>query len=231
MTRSKRPENFKLGIRRPSPATGGATMSTKIIVSYDGTANEDDAIALGRVFGQRRRRAGARLRAPLPASPTSTARSSPRARPRSCWSAAPRCSATPTSPAPRRHRPLDAARACARSPSARAPSVVVFCSDSHTATRPRLDRQLRRSSCSRAAASASRSRPSASPTTREVACSRSSRSATPTAARAQTADALAGALGATVAPVANDAGRPAGRRLAPRGRARPRRRSAPRPRT
>jgi len=26
-------------------------MSTKIIVSYDGTANEDDAIALGRVFG------------------------------------------------------------------------------------------------------------------------------------------------------------------------------------
>jgi nucleotide-binding universal stress UspA family protein len=27
-------------------------MSTKIIVSYDGTANEDDAIALGRIFGQ-----------------------------------------------------------------------------------------------------------------------------------------------------------------------------------
>ncbi len=26
-------------------------MSTKIIVSYDGTANEDDAIALGRVLG------------------------------------------------------------------------------------------------------------------------------------------------------------------------------------
>ncbi len=27
-------------------------MSTKIIVSYDGTANEDDAVALGRLFGQ-----------------------------------------------------------------------------------------------------------------------------------------------------------------------------------
>jgi nucleotide-binding universal stress UspA family protein len=27
-------------------------MSAKIIVSYDGTANEDDAIALGRIFGQ-----------------------------------------------------------------------------------------------------------------------------------------------------------------------------------
>jgi len=25
-------------------------MSTKVIVSYDGTANEDDAIALGRLF-------------------------------------------------------------------------------------------------------------------------------------------------------------------------------------
>ena len=32
-------------------------MSTKIIVSYDGTANEDDAIALGRVFA----RAGAEV--------------------------------------------------------------------------------------------------------------------------------------------------------------------------
>ena len=27
-------------------------MSTKVIVSYDGTANEDDAIALGRVFAR-----------------------------------------------------------------------------------------------------------------------------------------------------------------------------------
>ena len=32
-------------------------MSTKIIVSYDGTANEDDAVALGRVFA----RAGAEV--------------------------------------------------------------------------------------------------------------------------------------------------------------------------
>src|SRR6478609_9334361 len=29
-----------------------SNMSTKIIVSYDGTANEDDAIALGRVFAR-----------------------------------------------------------------------------------------------------------------------------------------------------------------------------------
>ena len=39
-------------------------MSAKIIVSYDGTANEDDAVALGRLLGQRRRRGLARLRAP-----------------------------------------------------------------------------------------------------------------------------------------------------------------------
>src|SRR3989442_15182240 len=37
--------------------TTGAVMPTKIIVSYDGTANEDDAIALGRQFA----RAGAEL--------------------------------------------------------------------------------------------------------------------------------------------------------------------------
>jgi nucleotide-binding universal stress UspA family protein len=36
----------------PAKTTEGATMSTKIIVSYDGTANEDDAIALGRLLGQ-----------------------------------------------------------------------------------------------------------------------------------------------------------------------------------
>src|SRR6478609_4403101 len=34
-----------------------SNMSTKIIVSYDGTANEDDAIALGRIFA----RAGAEV--------------------------------------------------------------------------------------------------------------------------------------------------------------------------
>src|SRR5882757_5723711 len=40
--------------RRPKagPDDRGATMSTKIIISYDGTANEDDAIALGRVFAK-----------------------------------------------------------------------------------------------------------------------------------------------------------------------------------
>src|ERR1700704_1764293 len=49
-------EQLPLGHRRQSP-TKESTMPTKIIVSYDGTANEDDAIALGRVFA----RAGAQV--------------------------------------------------------------------------------------------------------------------------------------------------------------------------
>jgi nucleotide-binding universal stress UspA family protein len=42
---------------KPGKTTRRTTMSTKIIVSYDGTANEDDAVALGRLFG----RAGAEV--------------------------------------------------------------------------------------------------------------------------------------------------------------------------
>ena len=41
-------------------------MSTKIIVSYDGTANEDDAIALRRAVRPRRRRGPPRVCAPHP---------------------------------------------------------------------------------------------------------------------------------------------------------------------
>src|SRR5271165_6118381 len=47
-------------IRASLPTTtqrSGVTMSTKIIVSYDGTANENDAIALGRILA----RAGAEV--------------------------------------------------------------------------------------------------------------------------------------------------------------------------
>ena len=39
-------------------------MPVKIIVSYDGTANEDDAVALGRLFAERRRPGVAGLRPP-----------------------------------------------------------------------------------------------------------------------------------------------------------------------
>jgi nucleotide-binding universal stress UspA family protein len=45
-------------IHKIAPPIGGSredrrtSMSTKVIVSYDGTANEDDAVALGRLLGQ-----------------------------------------------------------------------------------------------------------------------------------------------------------------------------------
>jgi hypothetical protein len=43
-------QNFRRG--RPRLAQGELQMPATIIVSYDGTANEDDAVALGRVLGQ-----------------------------------------------------------------------------------------------------------------------------------------------------------------------------------
>ena len=53
---------------RPGPPAhaqeGEEQCPAKIIVSYDGTANEDDAIALGRAARRGRRRGLARLRAP-----------------------------------------------------------------------------------------------------------------------------------------------------------------------
>src|ERR1019366_3050849 len=39
-------------IEWPAIETGDPKMSAKVIVSYDGTANEDDAVALGRLFAQ-----------------------------------------------------------------------------------------------------------------------------------------------------------------------------------
>ena len=112
-------------------------MSAKIIVSYDGTANEDDAIALGRTVRPRRAPRCRSRTCATRTSPTATARRSPRPRPRSCSSAAPRCSA-PAQPG----RPPSA---CTSSPIARrreglgalaereGADVIVFCSDSHTA--------------------------------------------------------------------------------------------------
>src|ERR1019366_3501613 len=39
-------------IEWPAIETGDPKMSAKVIVSYDGTANEDDAVALGRLFAE-----------------------------------------------------------------------------------------------------------------------------------------------------------------------------------
>ena len=69
-------------------------MALKIIVSYDDTDNDRDALALGRLLAYLRRRALARLRPPL-----LRAGRSRRSRPRSCWPAAPPRSALRTCPA------------------------------------------------------------------------------------------------------------------------------------
>ena len=68
-------------------------MALKIIVSYDDTDNDRDALALGRLLAFSGARALARLRPPL----RSAARSS-RRRPRSCWPAAPASVGAPDMP-------------------------------------------------------------------------------------------------------------------------------------
>ena len=119
-------------------------MSTKIIVSYDGTANEDDAITLGRLFGD----AGAEVSLAYvrhTPEPDSVREAIAQAEAESCSTAASSCSARP-------------ARSATSSPTARRPQglaslaeregadVIVFCSDSHTAKGHVADRQLRRAS-------------------------------------------------------------------------------------
>src|SRR5438105_1583814 len=49
MGRKRKSENTDRTARSPPP---GEPMSPKIIVSYDGTANEDDAVTFGRLLGQ-----------------------------------------------------------------------------------------------------------------------------------------------------------------------------------
>src|SRR5207244_6637849 len=53
----KRAANVNVGSSDPVPE-GENRMSVKVIVSYDGTANEDDAIALGRLLARAGARAG-----------------------------------------------------------------------------------------------------------------------------------------------------------------------------
>ena len=102
-------------------------MATKIIVSYDGTANEDDAIALGRPVRPRRRRG---CRSPTCATtprPTACARRSHRPRRRSCSTAAPSCSATPAASATSSPtaRPREGLAALAERPGRRGDRVLL----------------------------------------------------------------------------------------------------------
>ena len=95
-------------------------MSTKIIVSYDGTANEDDAVALGRLFAT----AGAEVSLAYvrhATEPDSAARMSPSTRPALLGRGA-ALLGDPNAATPRGHRPLHSRGPRRRSPSARAPT-------------------------------------------------------------------------------------------------------------
>ena len=197
-------------------------MSAKIIVSYDGTANEDDAIALGRMF------AGAGAEVSLayvrhtPRGRQPAARRSPRTRPRSCSSAAPSCSATPT---PARHVVTDRStpeglRALAEREGA---DVIVFCSDSHTAKGHvaignSAERLLEGGRTAIAIAPVGPRRAARARRSRRIVAvgdgDGGARDDRRGARRARSAR--------RVAPVANERHRPARDRLAPRGRAGPR---------
>ena len=132
-------------------------MSTKIIVSYDGTDNEDDAIALGALLRPGRRRGVARLRPPQPT----------RAGRRGGGSAellARRGAELLGDTMCRRHVVTDRStpeglRALAERDGAEA---IVFCSDSHTA-RATSPSATPLSACSTVGASRSRSPPPAWP--------------------------------------------------------------------
>ena len=95
-------------------------MSTKIIVSYDGTANEDDAIALGRLLAQ----AGAQIALAYVRhthEPDSNRETLAQAEAQELLDRGASCSATRpprATSSPTARRP----RACARSPSRRAPT-------------------------------------------------------------------------------------------------------------
>jgi nucleotide-binding universal stress UspA family protein len=106
-------------------------MSTKIIVSYDGTANEDDAIALGRVFA----RAGAEVSVAYvrhSAEPDSSGESLAQSEAESLLQ---RAAGLLGNPDAAKHVVTDRStpeglRALAEAEGA---AAIVFCSDSHTA--------------------------------------------------------------------------------------------------
>ena len=190
-------------------------MSTKIIVSYDGTANEDDAIALGRVF------AGAGAEVSLAyvrhsQEPDTEREELAQAEAEELLDRGAKLLGDPpprgtSSPTARRPQGLQCAR---RARGRRRDRVLLGLAHRQG---PRRGRQLGPAPARGRLAPPSRSRRSAWPSSaRAKAFSRSSRSATPTAARARPPRRSRAALGASVAPVANEQTRPAGRRLASR---------------
>jgi nucleotide-binding universal stress UspA family protein len=176
-------------------------MPTKIIVSYDGTANEDDAIALGRVFA----RAGAEVALAYVRHSQEPDLDREKLAQHEAEELLTRGAALFGEPSVSRHVVTD--RSTPRGLSALAEtegaSVVVFCSDSHTArghvsVGNSAQQLLEGGPVAVAIAPVGLAEEPAASVHSIVAIGDADGGA-----RA-TADALAGALGATVAPVADD---------------------------
>ncbi len=177
-------------------------MSTKIIVSYDGTANEVDAIALGRVFGQ----AGAEVALAYVRHTPETDSAREEIAQREAQGLLDRGVELLGDPGAKRH--VVTARSTPEGLAALAASegadAIVFCSDSHTAKGHvgignSAQRLLEGGATAVAIAPAGLAgRVEGAPVARIVAIGDGDGGAR------ETAEALAGALGASVAPVVND---------------------------
>ena len=179
-------------------------MSVKIIVSYDGTANEDDAIALGRVFA----RAGAAVGLAYvrhTSEPDRNRETLVQHEAEALLERGAELFGAPYAASLTRHVVTDRStpgglRALAEAESA---DVIVFCSDSHTARRHiavgnSAERLLDGGGTAIALAPAGLARSDTDGTPHTIV-------AVPDGdgGAADTAERLAGALGASVAPVAN----------------------------
>ena len=176
-------------------------MSTKIIVSYDGTANEDDAIALGRIFA----RAGAEVSVAYVRHSVEPDYSGETLAQHEAEALLERAAGLLGNPEAARHVVTDGStpeglRALAEAQGAHA---IVFCSDSHTAKGHvaignSAERLLEGGSTAVAIAPAGLAQEGP-----ETAVQRVVAVGDANGGAQATAEAVAGALGATVQPVAN----------------------------
>jgi nucleotide-binding universal stress UspA family protein len=177
-------------------------MSTKIIVSYDGTANEVDAIALGRVFGH----AGAEVSLAYVRHTPETDSAREEIAQREAQGLLDRGVELLGDPAAKRHVVTDRStpQGLATLAASEGAEVIVFCSDSHTAkghvaVGNSAQRLLEGGNAAIAIAPAGLAgRVEGAGIQKIVAIGDGEGGAR------ETAEALAGVLGATVAPVVND---------------------------
>ena len=204
-------------------------MSAKIIVSYDGTANEDDAIALGRLFG----RAGAEVSLAYVRHTHEADSDRETVAESQAHGLLERGVELLGNAQAELHVVTDRSTPEGLASAGRARGRGrdrVLLGLAH-GEGPRLDRQLRRAPARRRPTAIAIAPADLAETAGDAAIRRIVAVGDGDGGARETAEALAGALGATVEPVANERHRPAGHRLASGGRAGAASRSAPRLRT